>query len=266
MVVSNFRFNDKQIKALSECWKRPKERVIAELYLREVEGLVAQLMENNTSNQSTSIKDQIALASALRNNVVNRPKLLEQLPRDFEKLLATVWLRHKYGESYFQQHSEACRKDAENNTVRRMLVAAAVQGLAPPGAKNTPTVKTELSNLPPNYFQQIKTDADFLKIVAVAAADIEWFLKGSKTWLDKSDDQKGLIFMLIFSYERHFGKLPSVANKGRDGYLPPFRGFLILLSEIINSQKGYFQVTLGAPITRDLLEVINKMRMKVILP
>ena len=266
-MASHFRFNTEQISDLAACWKRPKERRIAALYLRDVEGLVGQWRGNNARNQPTSIKEQIALAMDLRINVVNSPNLLEELPRDFEVLLATVWLHHKYGESYFQQHSEACRKDAAKNTARRLMLRAAIKELSPTGVKAAPTVKTELSKLPPSYFQQIKTDADFLKIVANAAAEIEWFLRESKAWLDKPGDEKGLVFMLAYLYEQHFGKLPSVANKGRDGYLPPFRGFLISLSKIVTEHASNFrEYKFGAPMARDVLGAIKKSRASVDLP
>ena len=275
-MASHFRFNTKQSSDLSACWKRPKEREIAALYLRDVEGLVARWLGENTSDQSTSIKDQIALARDLRINVVNSPNLLENLPQDFEGLLATAWLFHKYGEAYFQQHSEACRKDAANNTARQIMAAAAAQALSPTGSKKAPSIKTEFSKLPPNYFQQIKTDADFLKSVAGVASEIEWLLKRSTAWRDKSDDEKKLMLMLIFSYENHFGKLPSAANEGRDGYLSPFRRFLGLFSEIITEQalreyKLCARITLreyrfGARITRDLLATIKEMRASVDLP
>lgn len=259
MKIYTFHFSDKQREALRDCWKRSREREIAPLYLLEVERLIKHWQ--GTASKTTTIKQQIALANNLKINVEKTPALLEQLPQDFEKLLDGVWLHHKYGEAYFTQHSEACRKDAVNNTPRRMMLDAVIRGLAPAGAKEASPIRTEFSKLPPNYFQQTKTDADFLRIVASAASEIAWMLKESKSWLEKPDEEY-LIFLLAYLYEHHFGKLPSAANEGHLGYISPFRSFLAELSKIINEQAPDHlrECKFGAPITRKILMVINKSR------
>jgi len=184
MKKTEFSFTDEQRKKLLKCWRRPREREIATLYLQGAERWIRYWQEEGYPDKSKAIKQQIELANNLRMNVEKTPSLLDNLPKDFEKMLATVWLQHKYGEAYFQQHSEACRKDAANNTVRRMMAFAALQGLAPAGAEELSPIETELSKLPPDYFQQTKTklppdyfqqaktDADFLRIVASAANEL----------------------------------------------------------------------------------------------
>lgn len=260
MRTHDFHFSDKQRAELCACWKRSREREIATSYLQEVERLIRHWQDEKT----TAIKQQIALANNLRINVGKRPALLEQLPQDFEMLLATVWLHHKYGESYFQQHSEACRKDkaAANNTVRRMMAFAALQGLDPAMAKEVTPIKTEFSKLPPNYFQQIKTDADFLRIVADAANEIAWMLRESKAWLEKPGEER-LIFLLAYLYENHFGKLPSAEAGGQQRYQPPFRRFLAELSKIINEQAPFHlrECKFGVPLTRKVLMAIKNSRL-----
>lgn len=265
-MAARFQFNGDQRKNLAACWKRPKERALAGLYLLEVEQLISSLNCKNTLNPPTSIKEQIAIAQKLRIGVAENPKLLEKLPEDFEKLLAAAWLRNKYGDEYFEMHAAACRQDRESNSPRKLMFEAAVRALTPDREYPPPEVSA-LSKLPPSYFHQTKTDAVFLNAVARAAGEIEWVLKESKAWLDKSDDEISLILMLAYSYETHFGKLPSAANKGRDGYLPPFRSFLELLSTIISAQSSNLrEYKFGAPITRDVLATIKKRRALVDLP
>lgn len=260
MKESGFRFNDEQREALLTCWKRPRDREIAALYLQEVELLIADWQSNNARNPPTAIKQQIALANKLRMNVEKIPELLEQLPKDFEERLATVWLYKKYGDKYFELHEDACRKDMENNTARKLIVAAMAAALSPNGAASRPSVVFELSKLPPNYFQQSKTDADFLRIVASAAGEIAWMLRGSKAWTEKPNEE-GLLFLLAFSYEHHFGKLPSASNANREGYPSPFRSFLEALAKIITAQSYHLQeYKFGAVITRNVLKAIRDSR------
>lgn len=259
--MNEFRFSDEQRAALCACWKRPREREIAALYLQEVERLIKHWLGETDPDKTTAIKQQIELANKLKINVEKTPELLEQLPQDFEELLSTVWLYHKYGEAYFQQHSEACRKDAANNTASRIMAFAALQVLAPARAKEVTPIKTEFSKLPPNYFQQTKTDADFLRAVASAANEIAWMLRGSKAWLEKPDEEH-LIYLLAYSHERHFDKLPSHGNESQYGYPSPFRSFLAELSKIINESASFSrrEYKFGAVITRKVLMAIKESR------
>lgn len=259
MDLSGFHFNDEQLIALRDCWKRPRDREIAAAYLQEVERLISMWADENSPHPPTSIKRQIELARKLQLNVENSPELLDQIPWDLEKLLATMWLRHQYGDEYFRRHEEACRKDHARNSARQIMLRSALRALAPDRAGRYPEPVSELSKLPPDYFQQSKSDPAFLRAVAEIAREISWMLKGSKSWLEAPDDERGLIYLLAFSYRDHFGKLPSAANQGRDGNLPPFRGILKILAEIITEQSHNLrEYKFGAETTRDVLHWIKE--------
>lgn len=245
-----FRFEDEQRNRLLSCWKRPRDCKIAALYLQEAERLIAHWQVKNNRNPPTTIKEQIALADDLRINVERNPALLEQLPQDFEALLSTIWLHLKYGEDYFQQHSEACRKDAANNTVSSVMIDAVIRCFAPDGAPTPAPIESEFSKLPPNYFQQDKSDADFLRLVANAAGEIAWMLRGARSWHNKSAEEE-LVFLLALSYKHHFGKLPSAGNAGKEGLASPFRSFVAELSNMLECKLGACKI-------RDVLGALKK--------
>lgn len=212
--------------------------------------MIAHWQAKINSNPPTTIKEQIALADDLRINVEKHPALLEQLPQDFESLLSTIWLHLKYREDYFRQHSEACRNDAANNTASRVMLDAAIRVLAPEGAPTLAPIESEFSKLPPNYFQQDKSDADFLRLAADAAAEIAWMLRGAQNWHNKSAEEE-LVFLLALSYKHHFGKFPTAGNAGKEGLASPFRSFVAGLSNILECK-------LGVCIIRDALGALKK--------
>lgn len=98
----------------------------------------------------------------------------------------------------------------------------------------------------------------FCAIVASAAGEIAWMLRGAKQWHNKSAEEE-LLFFLALSYKHHFGKLPSAANEGKEGYASPFRSFLAKLAKTLSEQPPHFQkYKFGADMTRAVLRALKE--------
>lgn len=255
MSKSGFCFNDEQRTALLTCWKRPRDREIAAAYLTEAEWIVASWLQKLEQYPPTGVKDQITHAGDLCGKAQALLASLECLPQDMAGLLNVFWLRQQYGETYFRMHEEAHRKDYENTTTLRMPVIAGLRGFATDNAPETPIVVSEVSKLPPDFFQQAKITIDFLRGVEIASRKMAASIRGSKNWHNK-EAEENLLYSLALLYEDHFSKLPSAANPrtGQPESASPFRKFLAEL-------RGILGVKLGADITREVVGALKKIRL-----
>ncbi|TAJ78868.1 MAG: hypothetical protein EPO42_07210 [Gallionellaceae bacterium] len=147
-----FRFKDEQRNRLLSCWKRPRDRETAAAYLLEVEWAIASWLQKQQQHPPTGIKKQITHAGDLCKKAQALRTSLECLPHDMAELLNVIWLRQRYGETYFRMHEEAHRKDHESNIPLRMAVTAGLQVFACDNALETSAVVSEVSKLLPDFF------------------------------------------------------------------------------------------------------------------
>lgn len=242
----SFKLKERQRQALLTCWKRPRDREIAAVFLLDVEVIVSDWLQQLERHPSTGIKEQIAHAEDLHKKSISVRDALKDLPGDVAGLLNVIWVRSKYGMEYFRLHSEAYRKDRERNSPRKLMLTSVVRGLAPDGTPDAPPEVSEASKLPPDFIKQAEDVLDFLDVLATASAVMGDMLKGAKQWHNK-EPEKRLLYALALSYELHFGKRPSAAN----GTL--FRKLVSDLSDIL----GY---ELGADITREVVAALARIR------
>lgn len=252
MEKSGFSFNDEQRKALLACWKRVRDREIANKYLDEVELIVEKWLQKQKCRPSTGVKEQITRSNELCKKAQELLSSLEGLPQDMAELLNVFWLRQQYGEKYFRMHEEAHRKDSENNTALRMAVIAGLRCFACDNAPEASTIVSEVSKLPPNFFQQAKVTIGFLRGVESASREMATSIKEQKNWHNK-EAEENLLYSLALIYKDCFGRFPAAANAGKEGLASPFRSFLTNLSSILGCK-------LGVDITREVLNALKANR------
>lgn len=256
MGKSDFRFNDEQRTALLTCWKRPRDRKIAAAYLLEVEWIVASWQQKKEQYPPTGVKKQIILAGDLCGKAQALLESLECLPQDMAGLLNVFWLRQQYGEAYFRMHEEAHRKDHESNYALRMAVIAGLRNIAFDNVPETPTLVSEVSKLPPDFFLQAKITINFLRGVEIASRKMAASIQGQKNWHNK-ESEENLLYSLALLYRDHFGKLPSAANPrtGQPESASTFRKFLAELCGILG-------IKLGANIIREVLGALKRIHLE----
>lgn len=242
-----FRFTEEQRQRLLTCWKRPGDKKAASEFIKFSELLIADWLVENQQSPKTSIRNQIAQASNIRGKAKDLLIALDDLPNDVAAFINVGWLRERYGESYFEQHSEACRKDRENNSPKRIVARAFLQAFYP--KNETETFQSEFSKLPPNFEQSTVEVSDYLRALIVAAGDMATILRDSKQWHNK-EAEKDLLLSLAICYADNFGKPPSAANKGKTGSESPFRKFLADLEDM-------FEWNFGTPLIREVVDTVR---------
>lgn len=250
-----FRFTDEQRKYLQEwCWKRPADRVIAAAYLLDIEHVISEWKCEIERHPPSLIREQISHAECIQHKAAELLQALDGLPKDVADQLNVTWLRLKYGDAYFEQHREACRKDKKNKTALRNAFISGLNSFAPDRHQSPQLIQTELSKLPLDFIQHTEIVLDYLRVLVQASGDVSDMHKQAKQWHNKEAEER-LLLGIALAYEHHFGKLPSSANSrtAQPESASPFRKLVRELEAILNLE-------LGAPLIRNAITILNKYR------
>lgn len=220
-----FQFTEEQRAELLKCWQRRAEREQAAEFLDEAELCISSWLPE-LQRRPTPVKKKIECAERLQKAAQEMVAALGGMPPDVAALLNVMWLRQKYGDDYFRQHSEACLKDRENQVAGLYKVLAhSIAG------KPRPHIVSELDKLPPDFLKSIPAIVGMLKPLEVAAMDMTEGIRAEKNWNPK-EHEKRLALSLALGYARVYGKPPSAANGSN------FRKFAAQLSKILGLHIG----------------------------
>lgn len=247
MAKEEFKFTPKQrVDLLKAGWKRETDLERAGRFLDGAEICITGWLLKTKTTPPTSTKNKIAYAKNIHQVAQEMLEVLEHMPHDVADVLNIGWLKDRYGDNYFRQHSEACRQDTANNL--NYLYEVLAHGLA---GTDMPTRATELSKLPPNMSKQLPLVIDFLTSLSVSANTMADREKNAKQWQNK-DIEKSLALWLALEYETVFGKVPSKANGSN------FRLFAAKLSKILGYDLGASVVAYACETVKTKAEATSK--------